>query len=119
MARTELPQLWLFVMGSPRPNFKNSITERKQQVHECESLEGAVELHVELIKRNYHYELLWLQKHKTMKAVKIKMRASKARCTLFLDQTGRRPRHRSTSRLRRPSVSSSRYATTTARRYRS
>lgn len=78
MARTELPQLWLFVMGSPGPNFKTSITERMQQVHECESLEGAVELHVELIKRNYHYELLWLEKHKTMEAVKIKMRASKA-----------------------------------------
>ena len=78
MARTELPQLWLFVMGSPGPNFKTSITERMQQVHECESLEGAVELHVELIKRKFQYELLWLEKYKTIEAVKIKMRASKA-----------------------------------------
>ena len=78
MACTELPQLCLAVMGSPGPNFKTSITERMRQVHQCDSLEEAAELHSELLKERYKFELMWLEKHKTIEAVKIKMRASKA-----------------------------------------
>ena len=78
MACTELPQLWLFVMGTPGPNFKTSITERMQQIHECETLEAAALLHVDLVKDKFQYELMWVKKRKTIEAVKIKMRASKA-----------------------------------------
>jgi len=77
MACTELPQLWLAVMGSPGPNFKTSITERMRQIHECESLEQAAELHVGLLKERYKFELMWIQKHKAIEAVKTKMRAAK------------------------------------------
>ena len=78
MARTELPQLWLFVMGSPGPNFKTSITERMQQIHHCDSLEAAALQHVDVVKEKFQYELMWAKKRKTIEAVKIKMRASKA-----------------------------------------
>jgi len=78
MACTELPQLWLFVMGTPGPNFKTSITERMQQIHECETPEAAALLHVKLVKDKFQYELMWVKKRKTIEAVKIKMRASKA-----------------------------------------
>ena len=78
MACTELPQLWLAVMGSPGPNFKTSFTERMRQIHQCDSLEEAAELHSELLKERYKFELMWLEKHKTIEAVKIKMSASKA-----------------------------------------
>lgn len=77
MACTELPQLWLAVMGSPGPNFKTSITERMRQIHQCESLEEAAVLHAALVKERYKFELLWLEKHKVIEAVKIKMSASK------------------------------------------
>ncbi len=80
MACTELPQLWLAVMGSPGPNFKTSITERMRQIHQCETLEEAAALHVALLKESFKFELLWLRDHKTIEAVKIKMQASK---TLF------------------------------------
>jgi|LauGreSBDMM110SN_4_FD.fasta_scaffold03439_1 hypothetical protein len=69
MARTNLPDLWLDLMGSPAPNFNTSIVERMCQVHKCESSELAVISHQEFTKEHYKYELLWIDKRERIKSV--------------------------------------------------
>ena len=69
MARTNLPDLWLDLMGSPAPNFNTSIVERMCQVHKCESSELAVISHQEFTKERYKYELLWIDKLERIKSV--------------------------------------------------
>ncbi len=77
MACTELPQLWLEVMGSPGPNFKTSLTQRICQIHECESEQEAIKLHIELIGKKYRFELLWLDKQEKIEAVLERMNATR------------------------------------------
>ncbi|MFM7012934.1 MAG: hypothetical protein ACKO0Z_26995 [Betaproteobacteria bacterium] len=77
MACTELPRLWLEVMGSPGPNFKTSLTQRMCQIHECESDQEAIKLHIELLSSKYRFELLWLQKQEKIAAVLERMNATR------------------------------------------
>lgn len=77
MACTEMPQLWLEVMGSPAPNFRTSLTQRMCQIHECESVEDAMKLHIALIGKKYRFELLWLEKQEKIEAVLERMKATR------------------------------------------
>lgn len=77
MACTELPQLWREVMGSPGPNFRTSLTQRMCQIHECESEEEAIRLHIGVIGKKYRFELLWLEKQETIEAVLERMKATR------------------------------------------
>jgi hypothetical protein len=76
MATTELPQLWVEVMGSPAPNFNTSITQRMCQIHGCESQEEAAELHFKHVLEKYKLELLWLYKRSQIRELVMKMHAS-------------------------------------------
>lgn len=69
MARTNLPDLWLDVMGSPAPNFKTSVVERMCHIHKCESSELAVMAHQKFTQDRYKYELLWIDKRERIKSV--------------------------------------------------
>lgn len=77
MACTELPQLWLEVMGSSAPNFRTSITQRMCQIHECESEQDAIKLHISIIGKKYRFELLWLEKQEKIEAVLERMNATR------------------------------------------
>lgn len=64
-------------MGSPGPNFRTSLTQRMCQIHECESEEEAIRLHIGVIGKKYRFELLWLEKQETIEAVIERMKATR------------------------------------------
>jgi hypothetical protein len=59
-AHKEQPQLWLYVMGSVKPEKDESITKRICKLMDCESESLAFGMLYKEIQKDYRHELLWL-----------------------------------------------------------